>query len=112
MWRSILSRYSATVRCESFSLSPSRFRRGSARALPANGAQDGRRDMGDDLKATGAGKCCGVKWSATSRGGKVLTNVELERALEFPWEKWTVFLHPDQRALVERTFGNRSPISF
>ncbi len=25
---------------------------------------------------------------------------ELERALEFPWEKWTVFLHPEQRRFV------------
>jgi mRNA-degrading endonuclease RelE of RelBE toxin-antitoxin system len=29
---------------------------------------------------------------------------ELQRALEFPWEKWTVFLHPEQRQLVERTY--------
>jgi hypothetical protein len=27
---------------------------------------------------------------------------ELEQALEFPWDKWTVFLHPEQRELVER----------
>lgn len=27
---------------------------------------------------------------------------ELERALNYPWEKWTVFLHPVQRELVER----------
>jgi mRNA-degrading endonuclease RelE of RelBE toxin-antitoxin system len=33
---------------------------------------------------------------------RVLTNVEeLERALEFPWEKWTVFLHPSQKKFVE-----------
>ncbi len=30
---------------------------------------------------------------------------ELERALEAPWEKWTVFLHPGQRTLVERDYG-------
>jgi mRNA-degrading endonuclease RelE of RelBE toxin-antitoxin system len=30
---------------------------------------------------------------------------ELERALEFPWEKWTVFLHPEQRDLVERDYA-------
>jgi len=31
---------------------------------------------------------------------RVMTNVEeLERALDFPWEKWTVFLHPEQRQL-------------
>lgn len=29
---------------------------------------------------------------------------ELERALEYPWEKWTVFLHPAQRHLVERNY--------
>jgi mRNA-degrading endonuclease RelE of RelBE toxin-antitoxin system len=29
---------------------------------------------------------------------------ELERALDYPWEKWTVFLHPAQRQLVERDY--------
>ncbi|TWB23459.1 AAA domain-containing protein [Nitrospirillum amazonense] len=29
---------------------------------------------------------------------------ELEQALTFPWEKWGVFLHPSQRALVDRPF--------
>lgn len=34
---------------------------------------------------------------------RILENAEeLARALEFPWDKWTVFLHPAQRALVER----------
>ena len=34
---------------------------------------------------------------------RVMTNIEeLERALDFPWEKWTIFLHPEQRQLVER----------
>jgi len=27
---------------------------------------------------------------------------ELERALDAPWDRWTVFLHPDQRETVER----------
>jgi superfamily I DNA/RNA helicase/mRNA-degrading endonuclease RelE of RelBE toxin-antitoxin system len=37
---------------------------------------------------------------------RVMTNVEeLERALEFPWEKWTIFLHPSQRQLVEKNFS-------
>ena len=36
---------------------------------------------------------------------RVMANVEeLERALDFPWEKWTVFLHPAQRELVERDY--------
>lgn len=36
---------------------------------------------------------------------RVMANVEeLRRALDFPWEKWTVFLHPEQRQLVERDY--------
>lgn len=30
---------------------------------------------------------------------------ELEIALEFPWEKWTIFLHPAQRRLVEGDYN-------
>ena len=26
---------------------------------------------------------------------------ELQRALDYPWDKWTVFLHPDQREIVD-----------
>jgi hypothetical protein len=37
---------------------------------------------------------------------RVMSNVdELERALEFPWEKWTIFLHPDQRQWVQRAYS-------
>jgi len=43
---------------------------------------------------------------------RVLTDVEeLERALAFPWEKWTVFLHPAQRELVERPFHGPARVS-
>lgn len=36
---------------------------------------------------------------------RVMTNVEeLERALSYPWDKWTVFLHPAQRDLVKRHY--------
>ena len=43
---------------------------------------------------------------------RVMTNVEeLERALEFPWEKWTVFLHPEQRQLVERDYAGPARVS-
>ena len=27
---------------------------------------------------------------------------ELEKALDFPWEKWTIFLHPEQKQIVEK----------
>jgi superfamily I DNA/RNA helicase len=36
---------------------------------------------------------------------------ELQRALEYPWEKWTVFLHPAQRQLVERSFNGPARVS-
>ena len=36
---------------------------------------------------------------------------ELERALDYPWEKWTVFLHPDQRQLVEKDYAGPVRIS-
>jgi superfamily I DNA/RNA helicase len=36
---------------------------------------------------------------------RVLEDVEaLERALDYPWDKWTLFLHPSQQDLVERDF--------
>jgi superfamily I DNA/RNA helicase len=36
---------------------------------------------------------------------------ELERALDYPWEKWTIFLHPAQQQLVERDFGGPARVS-
>jgi mRNA-degrading endonuclease RelE of RelBE toxin-antitoxin system len=36
---------------------------------------------------------------------------ELERALEFPWERWMVFLHPAQREIVERNYGGPARVS-
>ena len=43
---------------------------------------------------------------------RTLKNVEeLQRALEYPWEKWTVFLHPAQRALVERSYNGPTRVS-
>jgi mRNA-degrading endonuclease RelE of RelBE toxin-antitoxin system len=36
---------------------------------------------------------------------------ELERAFEYPWDKWTVFLHPAQRALVERDQSGPARVS-
>src|SRR5947209_12737536 len=43
---------------------------------------------------------------------RVVDNVdELARALEYPWERWTVFLHPAQRELVERRFGGPARIA-
>jgi len=43
---------------------------------------------------------------------RLLDNAEeLELALDYPWEKWTVFLHPTQRAFVERDYGGPARVS-
>lgn len=43
---------------------------------------------------------------------RVMSNVEeLQRALDFPWEKWTVFLHPEQQQLVERDYAGPARVS-
>jgi hypothetical protein len=43
---------------------------------------------------------------------RVVTDVEeLTRALDYPWERWTVFLHPAQRDLVERRFGGPARVA-
>ncbi len=43
---------------------------------------------------------------------RVMSDVEeLKRALEFPWEKWTVFLHPAQREIVERDYAGPARVS-
>jgi len=37
---------------------------------------------------------------------RVMNDVEeLERALAYPWDKWTVFLHPAQAQLIERDYS-------
>ena len=43
---------------------------------------------------------------------RVLTNVEeLRQALDYPWDKWAVFLHPAQSALVSQEFSGPARIS-
>lgn len=43
---------------------------------------------------------------------RVMSNVEeLERALDFPWDKWTVFLHPEQRQWIERDYAGPARVS-
>lgn len=36
---------------------------------------------------------------------------ELAQALDYPWEKWTVFLHPAQRQLVEADYSGPARVS-
>lgn len=43
---------------------------------------------------------------------RVVTSVdELERALDAPWDKWAVFLHPEQRELVTRSYSGPGRVS-
>jgi mRNA-degrading endonuclease RelE of RelBE toxin-antitoxin system len=43
---------------------------------------------------------------------RVLESVEeLARALDYPWDKWTVFLHPEQQQLVEHDYTGPARVS-
>src|SRR5262249_49081857 len=43
---------------------------------------------------------------------RVLSSVEeLQAAFDFPWEKWIVFLHPEQRETVERDYAGPVRVS-
>lgn len=39
------------------------------------------------------------------------TSEELARALDYPWDKWSVFLHPSQREVVERDFAGPARVT-
>jgi UvrD-like helicase C-terminal domain/AAA domain len=41
----------------------------------------------------------------------IVDEEELRHALEYPWERWSVFLHPSQRAVVERRFGGPARVA-
>jgi superfamily I DNA/RNA helicase len=36
---------------------------------------------------------------------------ELQAALDYPWDKWTIFLHPAQRILVDKDFSGPARVS-
>ena len=43
---------------------------------------------------------------------RVVENADaLERALDYPWEKWAVFLHPTQQELVDRQYRGPARVS-
>lgn len=43
---------------------------------------------------------------------RIMHNLEeLEQALAFPWDKWTVFLHPSQKELVEQDYSGPFRVS-
>jgi len=43
---------------------------------------------------------------------RLMTDIEeLKRALEYPWDKWTIFLHPAQREWVEKDFNGPARVA-
>jgi mRNA-degrading endonuclease RelE of RelBE toxin-antitoxin system len=43
---------------------------------------------------------------------RVMSDVEeLARALDYPWDKWTIFLHPAQRQLIERDYAGPARVA-
>ena len=43
---------------------------------------------------------------------RVMSDVEeLRRALDYPWDRWTTFLHPEQRQWVERDYNGPAKIA-
>lgn len=41
----------------------------------------------------------------------VETTEELRQALEYPWEKWLVYLHPSQREIIDRDFSGPARVA-
>ncbi len=48
---------------------------------------------------------------AQRRFRTISSTEELQRAFDFPWEKWTVFLHPDQKEWIERDYHGPARVS-
>jgi superfamily I DNA/RNA helicase/mRNA-degrading endonuclease RelE of RelBE toxin-antitoxin system len=43
---------------------------------------------------------------------RVMENVEeLTRALDYPWDKWTIFLHPAQREFIEKDYAGPARVA-
>ncbi len=42
---------------------------------------------------------------------RITNEEELRLALEFPWDRWSVFLHPSQRDVVERDFAGPARVT-
>lgn len=48
---------------------------------------------------------------AKRRFSLISTPEDLQKALDAPWDKWTIFLHPDQRRLVEQNYSGPFRVS-
>jgi hypothetical protein len=48
---------------------------------------------------------------AQRRFRTINTAEELQQALDYPWDKWTIFLHPEQRELVKRDYSGPARVA-
>ena len=65
-----------------------------------------------EIPETAVDKTSPFEHPDAQRRFRVMTNVEeLEQALEYPWEKWTIFLHPSQREIVENDYNGPAMVS-
>jgi hypothetical protein len=54
----------------------------------------------------------GFEHPDTQRRFRLVSNeADLALALDYPWEKWTIFLHPSQKSVVERNYNGPARVS-
>lgn len=64
------------------------------------------------VPAIAAGRIDPFEHPDAQRRFRIMTDSdELARALEYPWDKWTVFLHPAQRRIVEKDYNGPVRVS-
>lgn len=64
------------------------------------------------VAAPGSAKANPFEHPDAQRRFRVVANVEeLQRALDFPWDKWTVFLHPEQRQWIDKDYAGPARVS-
>ena len=74
-------------------------------------------DLAVGAKPKRAQRCCRHMRTPSSiptrsaASGSWPTRTSCAQALEYPWERWTIFLHPAQRQLVERHFGGPARVA-
>ncbi|MBK1669287.1 DNA helicase [Rhodovibrio sodomensis] len=75
-------------------------------------AETGKLETSAEAQPEGEGATDPFEHPDAQRRFRVLEDAgALRHALEFPWEKWTVFLHPAQQEVVDRRFGGPARVS-
>jgi superfamily I DNA/RNA helicase/mRNA-degrading endonuclease RelE of RelBE toxin-antitoxin system len=70
------------------------------------------REPADELPSAAVPDTEAFEHPDAQRRFRTVASVEaLERALESPWDKWTVFLHPAQRGAVEKDYGGPARVA-